>query len=96
MVGVGLGLVSGGTNPNEEAKIIKDNLVHLSTVEVGSWFENLKGLKDILQDRQIIVIGVETNLWNKMILPNETADTGVFSRGNGGVYSLLWMWILEE
>jgi len=36
LVGVGLGLVSGGTNPNEEAKIIKDNLVHLSTVEVGS------------------------------------------------------------
>ena len=62
MVGVDLGLVSWGTNPNEEAKIIKDNLVHLSTVEVGSGFEDLKGLKDILQDRQIIVIGVETNL----------------------------------
>ncbi|WP_346889347.1 hypothetical protein [Clostridium sp. UBA1056] len=62
LVGVGLGLVSWGTNPNEEAKIIKDSLVPLSTVEVGNRLEDLKGLKDILQDKQIIGIGGETSL----------------------------------
>ncbi len=62
MVGVGLGLASWGTNPNEEAKIIKDSLVPLSTVEVGNRLEDLKGLKDILQYKQIIGIGGETSL----------------------------------
>ena len=62
MVGVGLGLVSWGTNSNKEAKIIKDSLVPLSTGEVGNRSEDLKGLKDILQDKQIIGIGGETSL----------------------------------
>lgn len=53
---------SWGTNPNEEAKIIKYSLVPLSTGEVGNRFEDLKGLKDILQDKQIIGIGRETSL----------------------------------
>jgi len=36
--------------------------VPLSTVEVGNGFEDLKGLKDILQDKQIVAIGGEINL----------------------------------
>jgi len=62
LVGVGLGLVSWGTNHNEKAKTIKDSLVLLSAVKADNGFENLKGLKDILQDKQIIAIGGETNL----------------------------------
>lgn len=60
LVGIGIGLATVGANPNEEAKIIKDSLVTLSTVEAGNGFEDLKGLKDILKDKQIVALGGST------------------------------------
>ncbi len=55
-----LGLFVEKLSPNEEAEIIKDRLMPLSTLEVGNGFEDLKGLKDILKDKQIIALGGST------------------------------------
>ena len=55
-----MGLSGEKLSPNEEAEIIKDRLMPLSTLEVGNGFEDLRGLKDILKDKQIIALGGST------------------------------------
>ncbi|WP_346899546.1 hypothetical protein [Clostridium sp. UBA7503] len=49
-----MGLFGRRLSPNEEAEIIKEELVPLNAVEIGNGFEDLKGFKDIFKDKQII------------------------------------------